>query len=244
MKSLTFVLEGKTAMFKKPDVNTYAYFTYNNIPKISLLGILGAVIGLQGYNQQKAVYPEFYEKLSELKVSIIPLSQNGYFSKKIQVMNNTTGYYNKDAKKIPCTLNYREQWLFAPKWRIYLMDDNSVDKELFDKLADYLMNKKCEYLPYLGKNEHPAYINSAELVELKEVQEVDCIHSLFSSDIKVESTSEEDLIYHLEESLPVKLNNVDNSYIFETFTFTNLLIKDYPTSTRVYKHLGRNLYFY
>ena len=59
-KAIKFKLSGKTAFFKKPDVNEYAYFTYNNIHKIALLGMLGAVIGLGGYNQQKEnKYPEF-----------------------------------------------------------------------------------------------------------------------------------------------------------------------------------------
>ena len=39
-------------------------------------------------------YPEFYNKLKDLKISIKPLSQNGYFNKKIQVFNNSVGYAN------------------------------------------------------------------------------------------------------------------------------------------------------
>ena len=51
MEAISFILSGKTAHFKKPDVNSYAYFTYNNIHKPALLGLLGAVLGLKGYAQ-------------------------------------------------------------------------------------------------------------------------------------------------------------------------------------------------
>ena len=60
MEAVAFTLKGRTAFFKKPDVNVNTYFTYNNIHKIALLGVLGAVIGLGGYIQQKQEmkYPE------------------------------------------------------------------------------------------------------------------------------------------------------------------------------------------
>jgi CRISPR-associated protein Cas5h len=71
MQALKFELSGKTAFFKKPDVNSYIYFTYGNIHKIALLGILGGILGLDGYMfQQDKIYPEFYSKLSDLMISI------------------------------------------------------------------------------------------------------------------------------------------------------------------------------
>ena len=65
MDALKFTLKGKTAFFKKPDVNTYFYFTYGNIHKVAILGVLGAVLGLKGYNNQEKnnEYPEFMKNL-------------------------------------------------------------------------------------------------------------------------------------------------------------------------------------
>jgi CRISPR-associated protein Cas5h len=125
MKAISFKLSGKTACFRKPDVNVYTYFTYNNIHKPALLGLLGAIIGLGGYTQlhdeneqlKKAKqplndkYPEFYEKLQNLKVSIVPLAPNGYFSKKIQTFNNSVGYASFEQGG---NLVVREQWLENP----------------------------------------------------------------------------------------------------------------------------------
>ena len=55
MEILKFKLSGKSAFFKKPEVNTYCYFTYGNIHKIALLGILGAILGYKGYSQMKDI---------------------------------------------------------------------------------------------------------------------------------------------------------------------------------------------
>ena len=52
MKVLCFTLSGRTAFFKKPEVNSYVYFTYGNIHKIALLGIFGAILGYGGHTQK------------------------------------------------------------------------------------------------------------------------------------------------------------------------------------------------
>src|SRR5699024_7809318 len=97
MQVLKFALSGRTAFFKKPDVNAFYYFTYGNIHKIALLGIFGAILGYGGYNQQKeSTYPEFYDKLKDIKISIVPKNDKGYISKKMQIFNNSVGYASKE----------------------------------------------------------------------------------------------------------------------------------------------------
>ena len=68
MKALKFVLRGKTAFFKNPEVNSYYYFTFGQIHKPVLLGIFGAIMGYNGYgidyNTKKIKYedyPEYYD---------------------------------------------------------------------------------------------------------------------------------------------------------------------------------------
>ena len=53
MKAVKFVLSGKNAFFKKPEVNTYYYFTFGQIHKVALLGMFGAILGYDGYAQKK-----------------------------------------------------------------------------------------------------------------------------------------------------------------------------------------------
>ena len=74
MEAVRFTLSGRTAFFKKPEVNAYYYFTYSQIHKIALMGMFGAILGYGGYAQKNwqvvkkgqeivVEYPEFYEKL-------------------------------------------------------------------------------------------------------------------------------------------------------------------------------------
>lgn len=245
MEALTFTLSGKTAFFKKPDVNNYAYFTYNNIHKVALLGLLGSILGLGGYNQQEGEYPEFYDRLKNLKVSIVPLAKKGYFNKKIQTYNNTTGYYNKGADGFPCSLNVREQWLQDVSWQIYILNDNSIDTDLFNKLKDYIVNRKCEFIPYLGKNDHPATIKNGKVIPLDIIENVTYIDSLFKDkDVKLSSSTTVDhTMYEFKESMPIGLSAKLNHYIMDVFTFTNRSVENYSINASIYKGLHHILYF-
>ena len=64
MEAIKFNLSGKLAHFKNPENNYYIEFTYGNIHKPALLGLLGAMIGLRGRKQAKNLgYIEYYKKL-------------------------------------------------------------------------------------------------------------------------------------------------------------------------------------
>lgn len=254
MKALKFSLSGKTAFFKKPDVNSNVYFTYGHIHKLALMGIFGAIMGYGGYNQQvrdkDVVYPEFYEKLKDIRVSIVPeqaenkensqyyavsskgKSRKGYFNKKIQTFNNTVGYANADGNLI-----VKEQWLENPCWDIYLM----LRGELEEEISKRVLNSKTAYIPYLGKNDHMAVINKAEIVELKNpsLTQAFRIDSLYLKDCFKAYVNEEfagmfDLTedvetnFKYEERLPIALEEMTNQYITVPFIYTNskLLIND------------------
>jgi len=251
MKALTFDLSGKTAFYKKPDVNSFAYFTYGHIHRIGLMGLLGAVIGLGGYNQQNragegnSTYPEFYEKLRGIKAAIVPMPRKskGYFSKKLQVFNNSVGYASKEEGG---NLIVREQWLENPAWRIYILNDGSMDRALFDKLSDYLLNSRCVYPPYLGKNDHPACIKECRIVELQGLENETSIQSLFLlKKVKLgEFTYDTSAIYMLREMSPIALNSRLNFYEYEEICLTNLEIENISDMKDIYVHDGLVLSFF
>ena len=117
MKALKFILSGKTAFFKVPMVNSVCYFTYGNIHKPALLGMFGAILGYKGYGYEITNFPEYYEKLKDVKISIVPNSENGYFNKKFQQFNNSVGYASQEH------LIYNLQEL--KKYKLKLMKLNS-----------------------------------------------------------------------------------------------------------------------
>ena len=110
MKALHVTLSGKTAFFKKPEVNTFYYFTYGNIHKVALLGIFGAILGYGGYAQMKAEkrkskdleegYPEFYERLQNLKVSLHPMQRKDLFRRKSRRLIIPWGMHPRNREEI------------------------------------------------------------------------------------------------------------------------------------------------
>ena len=172
MEAVRFTLSGRTAFFKKPEVNAYYYFTYSQIHNIALMGMFGAILGYGGYAQKNwqivkkgqeiaVEYPEFYEKLHELKISIVPKNERGYIPKKVQIFNNSVGYASEEQGG---NLIIKEQWLENPEWDIYVL----IDCDEAEKLAGFLEQSRCIYYPYLGKNDHPADITNVSRVDVQE----------------------------------------------------------------------------
>lgn len=246
MKVVRFKLSGKTAFFKKPDVNTYYYFTYGNIHKIALLGIIGSVLGLGGYNAQSLdfknnVYPEFYEKLRNSKVSIVPLNEHGYITKKVQTFNNSVGYASKESGG---NLIVKEQWLQEPEWLIYVKIDN-----ITEKFSDMIKNNKAVFIPYLGKNDHFADITGVRELEVEEINNVDKIDSIFETKyFEIDKYQDEkgDTAWKYTEYLPIALDRDLNQYEFSDFTQTNMYIESGSGGVHLYKdeEMNKNLYFF
>lgn len=249
MDVLKFTLKGKTGFFKKPDVNTYFYFTYGNIHKIALLGILGAVLGLKGYNDQNKedIYPEFYEKLKDINVGIVPLNDKGYIPKKVQTFNNSVGYASKEQGG---NLIVKEQWLEDPKWEIYILLNGDIENQLKDRMVNY----NFKFLPYLGKNDHIANIENIELIkDVKKVGKLKKLNSLYikdyfsfsenTFDFDEDEDDELEDIWKYEEMLPIILEEKTNKYELKSFVYTNLLIES-SSYDLIYECNNKTIFFF
>ena len=246
MKSLRFTLSGPAACFRQPDVNAKVYFTYNNIHRVALLGLLGAVLGLSGYRNAKLygreerAYPEFYEVLSPLLVSVVPNGKNGYFAKKLQYFNNSVGYASKEEGG---NLQVREQWLESPNWTVFLAQYELAD-DIWHKLCDYLLHGKCVYIPYLGRNDFPAQIDEMQMVDLYSSRS-SRIHSLFlyDGDLKaLEGGGPSQYLF--VETAPTALVPTYNFYEFGRYLFTNCTVPQEALSSRLYTDGERQYSFY
>lgn len=252
MKALCFTLEGKTAFFKKPEVNSYVYFTYGNIHKVALIGMFGAILGYGGYTQKfnkegkpkrlEESFPEFYEKLNGLKVAICPNAEKGFISKKIQTFNNSVGYASKETGG---NLIVKEQWLENPSWEIYVL----MDCPEAMKLSEALQAGKCVYIPYLGKNDHVADIRNVHVEEMVEQKSGNGkLYDLFPKENgelqinKVSLWEEDEMTYKYEEKLPYELNAWTNNYILKSFIYTDALVN--WENQEVYCSNGKSIMFY
>jgi len=142
-------LKASFGFLKKPDINEGIYLTYNLLHKPGLLGILGAVAGLEGY-KYKDELPEYYKQLKRMKVAIRPLNaERGIFPKTVVRFNNSVGYASHEQGG---NLIVDEQILIRPSFRCYLM--LGKEQDLHENIGARLQNHQAEFVPYLGKNEH------------------------------------------------------------------------------------------
>jgi CRISPR-associated protein Cas5h len=229
-KLISFDLKAEFGFFKKPDINDI-YLTYNMLHKPALLGILGAILGLHGY-QRNGETPEYYNILKHLKVGIQPLnSDKGNYSKTMVKYNNSVGYANSDAG----ILNITEQILIEPNFRCYLLLnlDDGYEKLLYDNLK----SSQAEFLPYMGKNDFSAWwinfkeYNSASLFDFQSNYKISTIFSKTEAvrEFIVKSmsmlTSKQELVWVYFEKLPIEFDEKLFQYTYSDFVYSNAIFK-------------------
>ena len=232
MKALRFRLSGKTGFFKQPDVNTYLYYTYGQIHRVALLGLLGAILGYKGYNEKgREKYPEFYKKLKDLKISVVSEGNNGVFDRKLQVFNNSTAFASNHQGG---NLVIRQVWLENPSWLIYIL----LDSDQSEMVKEYILNKKTIFTPYLGTNDHMANISDCEIVDIEKSDE-NIIDSLFwADDFKLRLKSK---IYKYEENLPFFLEEDTERYIRKKTLASNGEVRKKSDKDVIFEDLDNKL---
>ena len=232
MKALRFRLSGKTGFFKQPDVNTYLYYTYGQIHRIAILGLLGAIVGYKGYNEKdREKYPEFYKKLKDLKISVVSEGNNGVFDRKLQVFNNSTAFASNHQGG---NLVIRQVWLENPSWLIYIL----LDSDQSELIKEYILNKKTIFNPYLGTNDHMANISDCEIVDI-EKSNAKIINSLFwDEDFKLRLKSK---IYKYEENLPFFLEEDTERYIRKKTLASNGEVRKKSDKDVIFEDLDNKL---
>ena len=117
----------------------------------------------------------------------------------------------------------------------------------------FSQDRECVYIPYLGKNDHPANIEDIEIIE--NVEKINdkslVINSLFKSEAResyiIEDDDEEEeedlkIIYRYTEYLPIGLDEQNNMYKLAKFVFTNEMISKF--NSQVFKAGEKNIVFY
>jgi len=240
LKLLSFDIKADFGMLKKPDTNEPVYLTFNMLHKPALLGILGAITGMKGFVRNGEL-PEYYEKLKNVKVGIMPLPQdpvsekqyheNGNFTKTIIKYNNGTGMASEETGG---NLIITEQTLIAPAFRCFIMLDETVEEQY--KLKNNILSYKSEFIPYFGKNECSLWWENAKEVQFSEFEpdRTFKIDSLFIKKEAVKESKVDELIFDLSmdvqegctytyfENLPFAyLGAPLFQYEFRNFAFTD-----------------------
>ena len=232
---ISFDLRADFACFKKPDINEGTILTFNSLHKPALLGVLGAIVGLKGYNK-RGEFPEYYQAFKDLPIGIEPIEgfhEKGNFSKTNIKYTNTVGYANADG-----TLIITEQTLIKPAFRCYIMVDDEIEHQAI--LKERILNGESVYLPYLGKNEFSAWwdietVKEYQYSEVKELTNSYEVSSLFIKNFTLKDKQEEEKddfnfldmsepkqIFIFFERLPIGFDEKLFQYQLEKFSCTNI----------------------
>jgi len=251
-KLVSFDLWANMAVLKKPDVNKDMYLTYNVLHKPMLLGILGAIVGLDGYKENGKL-PAYYNVFKNMKVGIQPLQpDNKQFKANYQktaiTYNNSVGYASQEEGG---NLIVTEQTLIDPYFRCYLLIDLSLDskenKNAYSRLYENLKNGESHYIPYIGKNEFQAsWIDYEGKILFQEydflgeqVPEKDFfIESLFSDEERVspimdDPDDDEFSAFFYFENLPFTIHEQLFQYDYRHFKYTNAKMRVGEGKTKI-----------
>jgi len=169
-KLLRFRLYGSFAHFNQPISNRFRN-TYSVIPKPQLLGLIGSIVGLEGYKNKDTI-PVFYQKLSNLKVYIKPnTNQDRKFAVTYNSMNS---FLSNRVDAGPPNVIMNEQILMEPDYEIGLLLNENND--LHKKIIEYVQDNRTTFPIYFGKNEFFANIQyiSLEDYEINFVDNLVC----------------------------------------------------------------------
>ena len=242
-KLISFDLKADFGFFKKPDYNDGLLLSYNMLHKPALLGILGAIAGMAGY-QRKGEMPEYYVKLQDLMISIEPLEhEKGNFQKSSVKYTNTVGYANQDG-----TLLIEETMLIRPAYRCYLLLD--IENQDHERLFTYIKAGNAEYIPYLGKNEYQAWIDGTATEYTYSKFEPTSEFKIDTLFVKEGSIRKQKVIprfsfttnsminqgsYCYFERLPIGFNEQLRQYELNNFAYTNWMLKQDAVIENLYE---------
>lgn len=219
---IKFTLSGYGATFTKPYFNSYQA-TYNHIHKVAVLGILGAIIGIEKNNlifkkEKSYSLPKFYTELNSIKVSIVP-SKPLFFKDKPSITETTGFFNNKD------TFISEIEELINPSWDIYLINEGCSH---FETIKDMLLKGTSIFDLYLGKNHHFANISNVSIesginVSLDDFNKIDSLFPIDNIEIldDEDDECESDYKYIVKEFMPVSFSSLNNQYEEKMISFTN-----------------------
>jgi len=222
MKLISFDIQADFAFFRKPETNNTINLSYNMIHRPAVMGILGAILGLDGY-KEKGKLPAYYGVLKDVKTGIEPLNhEKGNYNKTNIKYSNTIGYANKGTNFLT-----EELTLIEPAYRIYLLLNDSVKEQA--QLFASIKNGQTEYIPYLGKNEFTAWWNPNSVREYTFEQRKIKEESVFIQSIFIKTSA---LKNDAEAPIPDWLNP---EYGTNPFMYFERLPKDFDLNLMQYE---------
>lgn len=143
MKGFQFMISGNWAHFKKPETNNNP-LTHDVMTKTALLGLIGAVLGIERREMRKK-FPQFSEDFLYSVALLRPVRKVSW------------GFSSRTAinPSVPGSPKYFE-FLKNPKFKVSIALKNERSKDDFDGFLAAVKAEESVYTPVLGWHNCPA----------------------------------------------------------------------------------------
>jgi CRISPR-associated Cas5-like protein len=142
MQGLLFQISGRYAHFKKPDTNNNP-LTHDFITKTALLGLVGAVLGMER-DAMREKFPQWSEDF------LYGVQINGAVKK--ESWSFTLRSASNPNSKAPKPLEFLKE----PDFTVALALKNETSRESFERFSAALQNQRAHFTPVLGLHNCPA----------------------------------------------------------------------------------------
>ncbi len=159
MSIVAFKLWGDYAHFSHP-ATIYSSLTYPVPPKTTIMGFLGALIGLDEYHKLNNILYSIKINKEIVKKSFV---FNGIKFALSSSMHIKESYQDASQKK-----QFYRELICSPEYIVFL-DLSFLENDLKNKITTALKNHKSCYTPYLGIN---FCIADFEWIEIKELEKI------------------------------------------------------------------------
>jgi len=216
MELLSFQLKGDYALFTKPYANNQMQ-SFLIPPKTALAGMVGAILGFgkDGYIERIG-----FDNL-KIGIQVLSLPRKDLFGINFMQGEGVFNLYKNPLREPPEKGERsptRLEVLKDIRYRIYLYHP---DIDIFDKLADYIENNKCIFVPYLGTESMFADISEFKRIFGRKIQNVNKEYQFVSilPEKKVSIKIEKDIPL-FRETVPVRMEADRSGPQTGSFIFT------------------------
>jgi CRISPR-associated Cas5-like protein len=157
MKAVLIDIKGNWGHFRKAETNNNP-LTHDFITKTALVGLIGAVLGVER-TEMKGLYPQLCDDLLYgVKVNNSTKKQSWGFT-----LRSASNLFDKAPKQM--------EFLRCPDFTVLLALQNERSGELFDQFVSSVKEERAKFQPVLGLHNCPADLYLREGGSISEQQE-------------------------------------------------------------------------
>lgn len=169
MRAIQFEVGGRYAQFRKPETNNNP-LTHDFITKTALIGLMGAVLGLERMSEMRSLFPVL---CADLRYGVQVQNPVKKESWGFTLRSAGTYFSNYSSRTISNRAPKQMEFLRDPQFLISLalLDEcDNRSRVSFERFAEHLQNDEAHFTPVLGLHNCPALLKWHGFIEAQSAE--------------------------------------------------------------------------